>query len=78
MMAYTMPQQRKKAESERLRGEREIRSSLLTLTLKDGKLYDSGKEEESKTFHNFHVSLSQLVAFTYLRMAGILYVWVWL
>ena len=32
-----MPQQRQKEESERLR-EREIRSSLLILDLKDGKL----------------------------------------
>ena len=37
MVAYTKPQQCKKAESERLRGEREVRSSLLTLDLKDGK-----------------------------------------
>ena len=37
-MAYTTPQQRKKEESERLRGEREIRSSLLILDLEDGKL----------------------------------------
>ena len=38
-MAYTMPQQRKKKErSEGLRGEREIRSSLLVLDLKVGKL----------------------------------------
>ena len=41
-MAYIKPQQRKKEESERLRGERD-RSSLLILDLKDGKLYDSGK-----------------------------------
>ena len=33
-----MPQQRKKEESERLTGEREIRSSLFILDLKDGKL----------------------------------------
>ena len=38
MVVYKMPQQRKKEESERLRGEREIRSSLLILDLKDGKL----------------------------------------
>ena len=38
MVTYTKPQQRKKEESERLRGEREIRSSLLLLDLKDGKL----------------------------------------
>ena len=37
IVAYTKPQQRKKEESERLRGER-IRSSLLILDLKDGKL----------------------------------------
>ena len=38
-MAYTKPQQRKKEESERLRGERDqIRQSLLILDLKDGKL----------------------------------------
>ena len=37
-MAYTKPQQRKKEESEQLRGEREIRSSLLILDFKDGKL----------------------------------------
>ena len=53
-MAYTKPQQRKKEESERLRGEREISSSLLTLDLTDGKLKDSGKQEESKTFHKLH------------------------
>ena len=38
MVAYTKPQQRKKEESERLKGEREIRSYLLILDLKDGKL----------------------------------------
>ena len=38
MVAYTKPQQRKKEESERLRGEREIILSLLILDLKDGKL----------------------------------------
>ena len=38
MVVYTKPQQRKKEESERLRGEREIKSSLLILDLKDGKL----------------------------------------
>ena len=38
MVAYTKPQQKKKEESEKLRGEREIRSSLLILDLKDGKL----------------------------------------
>ena len=38
MVAYTKPQQRKEEETERLRGEREIRSSLLILDLKHGKL----------------------------------------
>ena len=38
MPTYARPQQWKKEESERLRGEREIRSSLLILDLKDGKL----------------------------------------
>ena len=38
MVAYKMPQQRNKEESKRLTGEREIRSSLLILDLKDGKL----------------------------------------
>ena len=35
--------------------EREIRPSLLILDLKDGKLYDSGKQEEGKTLHKLHV-----------------------
>ena len=43
-----MPQQRTKEESERLRGEREIISGLSILDLKDGKLYDSGKQEEGR------------------------------
>ena len=38
MVAYTKPQQRKREESERLRGEREIRSSLLIFDLNDDKL----------------------------------------
>ena len=38
MVAYTKPQQRKEEESEQLRGEKEIRSSLLIFDLKDGKL----------------------------------------
>ena len=35
--------------------EREIRSSLSILDLKEGKLLASGKEEEGKTFHKLHV-----------------------
>ena len=38
MVAYAKLQQLKKEESERLRGEREIKSSLLILDLKDSKL----------------------------------------
>ena len=38
MATYKKPQQRKKEENERLRGERETRSSLLILDLKDGRL----------------------------------------
>ena len=37
-MASTKPQKRKKEESERLRGDTEIRSSLLILDLEGGKL----------------------------------------
>ena len=33
--------------------EREI-TNLLILDLKDGKLWDSGKEEEGETFHKLH------------------------
>ena len=54
MVAYTKPQQGMKEESERLRREREIRSSLLILDLKDGKWHDSAKQEH-KTFHKLHV-----------------------
>ena len=42
-------------EKAKFREERKIRSRLLILDLKDGKLYDSGKEEEVKTFHKLHV-----------------------
>ena len=38
MVAYTKPQQRKKEECEKLRREREIRSSLLILDLQDDRL----------------------------------------
>ena len=30
-----------------------MKSSLLILDLKDGRLQDSGKQEEGKTFHKF-------------------------
>ena len=42
--AYRKTQQSKKEESERVRGERELRSSLLILDFRDGKLQDSGKQ----------------------------------
>ena len=38
MVAYTKPQHRRKEESEQLKGEREIRSSLLILDLKGDEL----------------------------------------
>ena len=38
MVAYTKPQQRKEEESERLRGERDIRSSIFISDMKDGRL----------------------------------------
>ena len=47
MVAYTKPQQRKEEKTETLRGEREIRSNLLILELKDGKLQDSGKPSQT-------------------------------
>ena len=55
MVTYKKLQQRKKDESKRLKGEREIRSSLLILDLKDGKLNDSGREDERKGLHKLHV-----------------------
>ena len=55
MAAYKKPKQRKKEESKRLREKRQIRSSLLILDMRDGKLQDSGKEEKGKTFHTLHV-----------------------
>ena len=54
MVAYTKPQQTKKEESERLREERD-QIKFMILGLKDGKLQDSGKHEEGKTFHELHV-----------------------
>ena len=32
-----------------------MRSNLLILDLNDGRLYDSGKQEEGKTFRKLHV-----------------------
>ena len=54
MVAYSKPQRWKKEESEKLRGEND-QIKFMILDLKDGKLYDSGKEEEGKKFHKLHV-----------------------
>ena len=54
MVAFTKPQQWKKEESERLRGER-YQINYMILDLKDGKLKDSGQQEEGKKFHKLHV-----------------------
>ena len=35
--------------------KRDIRSSLLILDMQDDTLYDSGKQEEGKSFHKLHV-----------------------
>ena len=40
------------------RRERENISSFLILDLNDGKLYDSGQQEEGKTFHKLHALCS--------------------
>ena len=46
----------KKAKRRNQMAKRGIRSSLLILYLKDGKLQDSRKQEEGKTFHKSHVA----------------------
>ena len=45
----------KKERRKRKAKRREIRSSLLILDLRGGKLQDSGKQEEGKRFHKLHV-----------------------
>ena len=54
---------KERRERKAKRREREVRSSLSILDLKGGKLLDSGKQEEGKTFHKLcskcHVLLSQ-------------------
>ena len=50
-------EERRKRKAKRREREREIRSSLLILDLKDGKLYDSGKQE-GKTFNKLHVRMN--------------------
>ena len=39
----------------RAKRREKIRSRLLILDFKDGRLKDSGKQEEGKTFHKLHV-----------------------
>ena len=49
-----MPQQRKKEESERLRGERD-QIKFIDLGFERWQVVSSGKQEEGKTFHQLHV-----------------------
>ena len=59
MAAYTKPQQRKNKESERLRGEREIGSSLLILDLKSHYKYPgSGEYLSNKVLPNTCLDLN--------------------
>ena len=52
-MPYTKPQQRKKEESERLKGER-YQFKLIYRRFERWQV-DSGKQEEGKTLHKLHV-----------------------
>ena len=52
MVAYTKAQQRKKEESERLRGEREIRTRLMILYMRDS---SCRVQKRDKMFHKLHV-----------------------
>ena len=52
MVAYTTSQQRKKEESEQLRGERD---QIKFIDLIFGRWQVVGKQEEGKTFHKLHV-----------------------
>ena len=52
MVAYTKEERRERKTKRR---EKEIRSSLLILDLKDGRLQDLGKQEEGTTFYELHV-----------------------
>ena len=46
MVTYTKRQKRKKEDIERLRGERDISSSLLILAMKNFNLKDSGRKKK--------------------------------
>ena len=52
---YKAPTKEERSKRIAKRREREIRSSLVIFNLKDGKLQDSGKQEEGKMFHKLHV-----------------------
>ena len=54
MVAYTKPQQRKKEEGERLRGERD-KVEFIDLRFERWQVIGFGKEEEGKTLHELHV-----------------------
>ena len=54
LLKTTSPNEGRKEEAKGYE-EREIRSSLFILDLKDGKLQDSGKQEQGKTLHKLHV-----------------------
>ena len=54
MVAYTMPQQRKKEESERLRGERD-RIKFIDLGFERWQVVRFRKQEEGKTLEKLHV-----------------------
>ena len=54
MVVYTKPQQRKKEESERLRGERD-HTKFIDLGFERWQVVRFRKQEEGKTFHKSHV-----------------------
>ena len=52
---WPMQSSNKEERRKRKAKRRGIGSSLLILDLKDGRLQDSGKQEECKKFHKLHV-----------------------
>ena len=62
MVAYTKPQQRKKEESERLRGEGDQMKFIDLRFERDRKLYDPGKQEEGKTFRCCRKPVEEVVS----------------
>ena len=55
MVDYTKPRQRKKEESERVRGDGG-KIKFIDLRLERGQVVGSGKQEGGKTFHKLHVT----------------------